>query len=165
MRAGAQDEDDPRSGTRPGDGRRGEVTVFVGTFEHTLDGKGRIVLPATFRNELAGRGIVSQYENCLGVWTIDGFGEVARRLQDKVREGLTTHNAVRAFAANAVQVEPDTQGRILLPPRLREYAALDKDAVIIGAIDRIEIWNAERWQTVSSEADESLLSAVTDLGI
>jgi len=139
--------------------------VFVGTFEHTLDGKGRIVLPATFRNELAGRGIVSQYENCLGVWTIDGFGEVARRLQDKVREGLTTHNAVRAFAANAVQVEPDTQGRILLPPRLREFAALDKDAVIIGAIDRIEIWNAERWQVVSSEADESLLSAVTELGI
>ena len=139
--------------------------MFVGTFEHTLDGKGRIVLPATFRNELAGRGIVSQYENCLGVWTVEGFGEVARRLQDKVREGLTTHNAVRAFAANAVQVEPDTQGRILLPPRLREYAALDKDAVIIGAIDRIEIWNAERWQVVSSEADESLLSAVTELGI
>ena len=139
--------------------------MFVGTFEHTLDGKGRIVLPATFRNELAGRGIVSQYENCLGVWTVDGFGEVARRLQDKVREGLTTHNAVRAFAANAVQVEPDTQGRILLPPRLREFAALDKDAVIIGAIDRIEIWNAERWQVVSSEADESLLSAVTELGI
>ena len=139
--------------------------MFVGTFEHTLDGKGRIVLPATFRNELAGRGIVSQYENCLGVWTVEGFGEVARRLQDKVREGMTTHNAVRAFAANAVQVEPDTQGRILLPPRLREYAALDKDAVIIGAIDRIEIWNAERWQAVSSEADESLLTAVTDLGI
>ena len=139
--------------------------MFVGTFEHTLDGKGRIVLPATFRNELAGRGIVSQYENCLGVWTVEGFGEVARRLQDKVREGMTTHNAVRAFAANAVQVEPDTQGRILLPPRLREFAALDKDAVIIGAIDRIEIWNAERWQVVSSEADESLLSAVTELGI
>jgi MraZ protein len=165
VRVGAQDEDGSRGGTRPGEGNRGEATVFVGTFEHSLDGKGRIVLPATFRNELAGRGIVSQYENCLGVWTVEGFGEVARRLQDKVREGMTTHNAVRAFAANAVQVEPDTQGRILLPPRLREFAALDKDAVIIGAIDRIEIWNAERWQVVSSEADESLLSAVTELGI
>lgn len=139
--------------------------MFVGTFEHTLDGKGRIVLPATFRNELAGRGIVSQYENCLGVWTVDGFGEVARRIQDKVREGMTTQNAVRALAANAAQVEPDAQGRILLPPRLREFAAIDKDAVIIGAIDRIEIWNPERWQVVSGEADESLLSAVTDLGI
>ena len=123
------------------------------------------MLPATFRNELAGRGIVSQYENCLGVWTVDGFGEVARRIQDKVREGMTTQNAVRALAANAAQVEPDAQGRILLPPRLREFAAIDKDAVIIGAIDRIEIWNPERWQVVSGEADESLLSAVTDLGI
>ena len=160
-----QDEDGSPKRDSAGRWNRGEVTVFVGTFEHTLDGKGRIVLPATFRNELAGRGIVSQYENCLGVWTVDGFGEVARRLQDKVREGLTTHNAVRAFAANAVQVEPDTQGRILLPPRLRDYAALERDAVIIGAIDRIEIWNAERWQTVSGEADESLLTAVTDLGI
>ena len=139
--------------------------MFVGTFEHSLDGKGRIVLPATFRNELAGRGIVSQYENCLGVWTIDGFGEVARRLQDKVREGLTTHNAVRAFSANAVQVEPDTQGRILLPQRLRDFAGLDRDVAIIGAIDRIEIWNAERWRTLSTEADQSLIDAVTGLGI
>ena len=128
--------------------------MFVGTFEHSLDGKGRIVLPATFRNELAGRGIVSQYENCLGVWTEEGFGEVARRLQDKVREGMTTHNAVRAFAANAVQVEPDTQGRILLPPRLREFAALDKDAVIIGAIDRIEIWNPAEFQAATSAASD-----------
>jgi MraZ protein len=139
--------------------------VFVGTFEHSLDGKGRVVLPSTFRNDLAGKGIVSQYENCLGVWTVEGFAEVASRLTDKVREGLTTHNAVRAFAANAVQVEPDTQGRILLPQRLRDFAGLERDVVIIGAIDRIEIWNAERWQAVSAEADQSLLTAVTGLGI
>ena len=139
--------------------------MFVGTFEHALDGKGRVVLPSTFRHDLAGRGIVSQYENCLGVWTVEGFGEVARRLTDKVREGKTTNNAVRAFSASAVQVEPDTQGRILLPPRLREYAGLERDAVIIGAIDRIEIWSAERWQAISGELDQSLLSAVTGLGI
>jgi MraZ protein len=139
--------------------------VFVGTFEHSLDGKGRVVLPSTFRNDLAGKGIVSQYENCLGVWTVEGFGEVASRLTDKVREGKATHNAVRAFAANAVQVEPDTQGRILIPQRLRDFAGLERDVVIIGAIDRIEIWNAERWQAVSTEADQSLLNAVTGLGI
>ena len=139
--------------------------MFVGTFEHSLDGKGRVVLPSTFRNELSGKGFVAQYENCLGIWTAEGFGEVANRLTEKVREGLTTHNAVRAFSANAVQVEPDTQGRILLPQRLRDFAGLDRDVAIIGAIDRIEIWDAERWRTLSAEADQSLLDAVTGLGI
>ncbi|MCU0269940.1 MAG: division/cell wall cluster transcriptional repressor MraZ [Acidimicrobiales bacterium] len=139
--------------------------MFVGTFEHSLDEKGRVVLPATFRHHLADRGYVTQYENCLGVWTAEGFADVAKRLTDKVREGATTHNAVRAFAANAVEVRPDSQGRILLPQRLREFAGLERDVVVIGAIDRIEIWAAERWERVSNEADASLLSAVTALGI
>ena len=139
--------------------------MFVGTFEHTLDGKGRVVLPSTFRNELAGKGYLTQYENCLGIWTEQGFTEVASRLNEKKHEGKTTNDAIRAFAANAVQIEPDTQGRILIPQRLRDFAGLDREVVIIGAIDRIEIWELERWQTVSAEADASLLGAVTDLGI
>jgi MraZ protein len=139
--------------------------VFVGTFEHSLDSKGRVVLPSQFRNELAGRGFVAQYQDCLGVWTQEGFNEVANRLRDKVREGLAPQNAVRALAANAVQVEPDAQGRILIPQRLRDYAGLERDAVVIGALDRIEIWDATRWSEISGQADESLLAAVTDLGI
>jgi MraZ protein len=139
--------------------------VFVGTFEHSLDGKGRVVLPSQFRNELSGRGFVAQYQQCLGVWTQEGFDEVASRLRDKVREGLAPQNAVRALAANAVQVEPDTQGRILIPQRLRDYAGLQREVAVIGALDRIEIWDAARWQEISGEADESLLAAVTDLGI
>jgi MraZ protein len=139
--------------------------VFVGTFEHSLDGKGRVVLPSQFRNELAGRGFIAQYQQCLGLWTQEGFSEVANRLRDKVREGLAPQNAVRALAANAVQVEPDAQGRILIPQRLREYAVLEREVAVIGAMDRIEIWNAARWREESSEADESLLAAVTDLGI
>jgi MraZ protein len=139
--------------------------VFVGTFEHSLDGKGRVVLPAAFRNELSGRGYIAQYQQCLGLWTQEGFNEVANRLRDKVREGLAPQNAVRALAANAVQVEPDAQGRILIPQRLRAYAGLDRDVAVIGALDRIEIWDAARWSSISGEADESLLAAVTDLGI
>jgi MraZ protein len=139
--------------------------VFVGTFEHALDGKGRVVLPSQFRNELAGRGFIAQYQQCLGLWTQEGFNEVANRLRDKVREGLAPQNAVRALAANAVQVEPDAQGRILIPQRLRQYAGLERDVAVIGALDRIEIWDAGRWRDESSQADESLLAAVTDLGI
>src|SRR5207245_1938235 len=63
------------------------------------------------------------------------------------------------------QVEPDAQGRILIPQRLREYARLEREVAVIGALDRIEIWDAGRWHEISGEADESLLAAVTDLGI
>mgnify|MGYP000729910638 CR=1 FL=1 len=75
--------------------------MFVGTFEHSLDDKGRVVLPATFRSYLAERGFVSQFDNCLGVWTEEGFTEVAKRLTEKIREGLAPQDAMRAFSANA----------------------------------------------------------------
>jgi len=139
--------------------------VFVGTFEHSLDDKGRVVLPATFRGHLADRGFVSQFDNCLGVWTEEGFAQVAERLTEKIREGLAPQNAMRAFSANAAEVKPDSQGRILLPQRLREFAGLDRDVVVIGAIDRVEIWDSSRWGEVSAQADESLIHAVTALGI
>jgi MraZ protein len=139
--------------------------VFVGTFEHSLDDKGRLVLPATFRAHLADRGFVSQYEHCLGLWTEEGFTDVARRLTDKVRQGMASHDAVRAFAANASEVKPDSQGRIVVPQRLRDYAGLQREVVVIGALDRIEIWDASRWAELSDTADERLVAAVTELGI
>lgn len=146
-------------------GAGGKGTVFVGTFEHSLDGKGRVVLPVAFRHQLAERGIVSQYQGCLGLWTEDGFADVAARLTEKVRAGLAPQNAVRAFAADATEARPDAQGRIFLPQRLREYAGLDKDLVIIGAVDRAEIWDADRWRNLRNDADESFLAAVNELGI
>jgi MraZ protein len=139
--------------------------VFVGTFEHSLDEKGRIVLPSTFRNHLVDRGFISQYENCLGLWTPEEFRNVADRLTEKVREGATSQYALRAFAANAHEVKPDSQGRISIPQRLRDYAGLDRDAVVIGALDRIEIWDAARWRQLEAASDDTLTQAVTDLGI
>jgi MraZ protein len=139
--------------------------VFVGTFEHTLDEKGRVVLPASFRSQLAERGYVSQYQGCLGLWTAEGFDDVAQRLMAKVREGAAPQNAVRAFAADATEVRPDSQGRILLPQRLRDHARLGSDVVIIGALSRIEIWDAQAWRAERGTADNSFLTAVTELGI
>lgn len=139
--------------------------MFVGTYEHSLDEKGRVVLPSVFRGHLADRGFVSQYENCLGLWTPDEFQKVADRLTAKVREGATTHYTVRAFSANAHEVKPDSQGRIMLPQRLRDFAGLTRDVVIIGALERIEIWDAARWGDVSASSDDSLTQAVAELGI
>lgn len=141
------------------------AAVFVGTFEHALDDKGRVVLPAPFRAELADRGFLSQFDACLGLWTEAGFADVANRLTEKIREGLAPQEARRAFAANAHEVRPDGQGRITIPQRLREFAGLERDVVVIGAIDRIEIWSADRWRTVSERGDDSLTQAVTALGL
>ena len=108
--------------TRPGsreaesDGTR---QVFVGTFEHSLDDKGRVVLPSTFRSHLADKGFISQLDDCLGLWTEDGFTEVATRLTQKVRDGLAPQDAMRAFSSAAAEVRPDRQGRVTIPQRLR----------------------------------------------
>jgi MraZ protein len=139
--------------------------VFVGTFEHSLDDKGRVVLPSTFRSHLADKGFLSQYDTCLGLWTEAGFADVAQRLTEKIRAGQAPQEAMRAFAANAHEVRPDSQGRVTIPQRLRDFAHLERDVVVIGAIDRIEIWDAARWQDTSATADESLTEAVRALGI
>lgn len=139
--------------------------MFVGTFEHSLDEKGRVVLPSTFRDHMAVKGFLSQFDRCLGLWTEEGFADVARRLTDKIRDGLAPQDAMRAFAANAHEVRPDSQGRITIPQRLREFAGLEREAVVIGAIDRIEIWDAARWADQSAQADQSLTQAVTALGL
>jgi MraZ protein len=139
--------------------------VFVGTFEHSLDDKGRIVLPSTFRSHLADRGYLTKLDGCLGLWTPDEFAAVTARLVEKVREGLAPQGARRAFSSDAHEVRPDSQGRITIPQRLREFAHLERDAVVVGALERIEIWDAARWQEVSAAADESLTDAVTALGL
>ncbi len=140
--------------------------MFVGTFEHSLDDKGRVVLPVTFRAQFGpDKGFLSQWDCCLGLWTEDGFADVARRLTDKIRDGQAPQDAMRAFASNAREVSPDSQGRITIAPPLRDFARLDRDVVLIGAIDRIEVWDAARWNDQVGVADDSLVKAVTALGL
>jgi MraZ protein len=139
--------------------------VFVGRFEHSLDEKGRLVLPVSYRQHFAERGFLTQYQRCLGLWTDDDFAQVTDRLKEKFREGLAPNSALRAFAANAVEVRVDKQGRISIPEWLREKAGLERDAVIIGVIDRIVIWVADRWRTESANADDDLLRVVSELGV
>ena len=94
--------------------------MFVGTFEHSLDDKGRFVLPAVFRQQFDKTGVLCQYEQCIGLSTPEGLEEVAGRLKARVQAGAVSQLALRALAANAHTVKPDTQGRIGVPERLRE---------------------------------------------
>jgi len=150
----------------PYGGRWKDVDVFVGTFEHSLDDKGRVVLPRSFREPFtASYGYLTQFDRCLGLWTEEGFREMADRLIEKVRTRETTQDALRAFSANAETVRADGQGRITIAPRLRGFADLQGGTVLIGAIDRIEIWNTARWQDQTATADDSYVKAVTALGL
>lgn len=139
--------------------------MFLGTFEHSLDDKGRVILPSAFRSDLAEGGVLAKLDDCLGLWTPEEFQKVASLLQDKVREGQMSPDALRVFAADAATVRPDSQGRISIPPRLREHSSLDRELVITGRLDRVEIWSVERWAFVTTDADSKLASAVSAIGL
>jgi MraZ protein len=140
-------------------------SMFLGTFEHSLDDKGRVVLPSSFRSSLSEMGILGKLDGCVGLWTPEEFEKVAALLQEKVRAGEVSQDALRVFAADAATVRPDSQGRISIPQRLRDHSGLQRDLVITGRIDRVEIWSVERWAAVSANADSKLSSAVSVLGL
>jgi MraZ protein len=138
--------------------------VFVGTFEHSLDDKGRVVLPSMFRSHLAERGFVSQFDKLPR--RLDRR-RVRRRGQATDREdprGPRSSGRHARFSANAAEVRPDS--RVASCSRSAcDFAGSSSDVVVIGAIDRIEIWDSTRWGAASARADESLIHAVTALGI
>jgi MraZ protein len=121
-----------------------------------LDEKGRLFLPAKFRDELAGGLVVTKgQERCLFVFPMAEFSRVAEQL----RAAPMTHKAARAYSrvffASAHDEVPDRQGRITIPAHLREYAGLDRDCVVIGASTRVEIWDREAWDTYLTESEEA----------
>jgi MraZ protein len=142
--------------------------AFVGTFEHSLDEKGRVVLPAVFRARLAGGGVVTKADRCLAVWTAEEFENVSGALVERMKRGEADREVVRSFAADAHEFSPDGQGRIVIPQRLRDFAGLGRDVVVNGAIDRIEVWDGDRWNDVNRTGEQRLGQEgyrLADLGI
>ena len=126
---------------------------FMGTYTPKLDDKGRLFLPAKFRDRLAEGVVVTQgQENCLVVWPEDVFMQEARRAQATPLTSRGARDYARVLFAGADEGVPDKQGRISIPPPLREYAGLDREVVVIGVMDRIEIWDPARWAEYSAQA-------------
>jgi MraZ protein len=129
--------------------------MFLGTHTPRLDDKGRLILPAKFREELAGGVVITKgQERCLYVFPSAEFATIASQL----REQPMTHKAARAytrvFFASAHDEEPDKQGRVTIPGHLREYAGLDRELVVIGASTRVEIWDRQAWETYLAESED-----------
>jgi len=128
------------------------VTMFLGTYTPKFDEKGRFFLPPKFRDELVdGLVVVRGQERCLAIYTPDAFTEML----DRVTIGPSTIRQVRDFkrmlAAGASDSAPDKQGRVSIPANLRSWANLDRDLVVTGAIDHVELWNPELWAQYEEE--------------
>ena len=130
--------------------------MFFGTYTPRLDDKGRIFLPAKFRDELAEGLVVTRgQERCLYVWSMEEFTKLTERLRDTSVTNKSARDYVRMFFAGASDETPDKQGRITVPPMLRDYASLERDCIVIGAMNRIEIWDAASWQTYSDQQEQA----------
>lgn len=135
--------------------------LFVGVHEHTLDGKGRLILPSGFRSQLTGGAYITALDSCVGILPVDEFAETAEQLRSQVGTEEVDINALRSFAAKADFVVPDGQGRMRILPHLRAAAGLDRKVIVTGMIRRIEIWNPDRWMEVQSAGTERLAEAIT----
>lgn len=120
--------------------------MFLGEHQHTLDSKGRVILPARFRERLAsGLVFAPSQDRCIDVYPLTAFERRVEELRAVPREDQRARAYLRIFLAGAHEEKPDAQGRVVIPPRLREYAALDKELTINGADEKVEIWDRAAW--------------------
>lgn len=121
--------------------------MFLGTYNPRLDSKGRLVLPAKFREKFAdGLVITRGQERCLYVFTLEEFQRIHEQLRASAVSSKSSRDYVRVFLSGASDEVPDKQGRITIPPLLRTYAGLDQELAFIGAGNRAEIWSATAWE-------------------
>lgn len=129
--------------------------MFLGTYSPRLDEKGRLAFPAKYRDDLAdGVVIVPGQERCLFVFPRADFAERYAKLISAPLSTRKTREASRLVASAAHDDLPDKQGRITVPPNLRTYAGLERDVVVVGALSRIEIWNADAWETYRASKED-----------
>jgi len=130
--------------------------VFLGTYAPRLDDKGRLILPAKFRDDLeAGVVVTRGQERCLYVFPRAEFERIAGQLRQAPVTSKQARDYLRVFLSGASDESIDKQGRITLPPVLRAYAGLDRDCAVIGAGERVEIWDGQAWESYLAEQEQA----------
>ena len=131
--------------------------MFMGEYSHSIDAKGRLIMPAKFREQLGDEFVVTKSpDKCLYVYTNEEWKNFEEKLATLPITNKGTRQFVRFFLAGAASCEVDKQGRILLPAVLREYAELDKEVVLAGTSKRIEIWNMDRYLADQKEYEDNI---------
>jgi len=121
--------------------------MFIGEYQHTLDEKGRLALPAKYRANLSSGAVVTRgLDRCLFLYPRNEWEKLAARLAALLMAQANTRAIARLMLAGAMDVTPDKLGRMLIPEYLREYAGLERSVALSGLYNRLEIWNAEEWK-------------------
>ena len=141
--------------------------MYMGEFSHSLDSKGRMTIPAKFRNSLGERFVVTRsLDNCLCIYDMKSWEAFSEQLQSLAYSVKDQRTFTRFFFSGAAEVEPDKMGRILLPASLRAAAMIEKDVVLVGAGSRIEIWSKDVWEeALSSDEMSDIAEAMAEKGI
>ncbi len=138
--------------------------MFLGEFEHSVDDKGRLTIPARFRDELAGGVVVTRgLDDCLWAYPRSEW----EKLAEKIADLPTTNPAARKFArfmfSSAFDSIPDRQGRVLIPQNLRKFAGITTECTVIGVMNKVEIWNPGKWSADLAEVEENPDSFINQL--
>ena len=140
--------------------------AFHGTFEHSLDAKHRLTVPSKFRSALAGRVVlVRAVDRCVSVYPAETYEAMTKSALSGLNPfSPEARDLKRVLFANATDVELDSAGRVMVPPRYREHAGIDRDVVITGAGDSLELWDATTWAAYDSDLTERAPDLTAGLG-
>jgi MraZ protein len=147
-----------------------QAPFITGEYRHALDDRGRVAIPARFRPRLAEGAMLSRWlDRCLGIFPAEEWNSLAEKIRALPMTNPNAREFARFMSSGAVDAELDRQGRLLLPSYLREYAALTEgEVVVVGALNRLEIWAPSAWQPYRARIEESpeeLAAHLQDLGI
>jgi len=143
--------------------------MFMGEYQHNMDSKGRVIIPAKFRDKLGEKFVATRgLDNCLFVYPMNEWSVLENKLTSLPLTSKNARTFVRFFFSGATECELDKQGRISIPANLRDYGNLSKETVIIGLANRIELWSKDRWDKYLDNAEDSyedIAAAMEELGI
>lgn len=141
--------------------------MFMGEYNHTIDAKGRLIVPSKFREQLGSEFVATKgLDGCLFVYPNEEWQRIEASFREKPLTSKDARKFMRFFFAGAASCEVDKQGRILIPANLREYAGIEKDVVSVGVLSRVEIWSKERYDADSDYEDmDEIAEHMAQLGI
>jgi MraZ protein len=140
--------------------------MLFGSSQRAVDAKGRIILPRELRADFeAGLMVTKGLDNCLLLFPMKEWEKLVERIEQLPSGSDSTRRFTRLFFANAHHLMPDGQGRILIPPRLREMVSITKEVVIVGLANKAEVWDPHKWDAYSEESDEHYEQSASDIGV
>jgi len=143
--------------------------MFLGEYQHSLDAKGRITIPAKFREQLGEKFVATKgLDNCIFLYPMGEWINIEQKLKSLPLTRADVRSFARFFFSGASELDIDRQGRTVIPSNLRDYAAIEKELIIIGVGNRIEIWSINNWEQYMKNAEssyEQIAESLVDLGI